>query len=93
MIFEEILQVVDQLSENDRQRLRQYLDQNKEQIRLARGLTPEERIQRLNAALDAIREGLTHKELDEMTAAMNEEYIEPWDESEWTDSSIFSIRM
>ena len=48
-------------------------------------LTPEERTQRLNAALDALADGLNQVQLDEMTAAMTEEYIEAWDESVWTE--------
>ena len=45
-------------------------------------LIPKERTQRLNAALDAMADGLNQVQLDEMTAAMTEEYIEAWDESE-----------
>ncbi len=39
----------------------------------------------LMRAVDEIREGLTEAEIDEMIAAMNEEYIEPFDESEWQE--------
>ncbi len=55
---------------------------------LRRKLTVDEareRTRRLNAALDKMREGLTQEQLDEMTAAMTEKYIEPWDESEWRE--------
>ena len=44
-------------------------------------LTPEERTRRLNAALDAMGDGLSQDQLNEMT----EEYIEEWDESEWAE--------
>ena len=47
--------------------------------------TPEERTRRLNAALDAMRDGLSQDQLNEMTAAMTEEHIEEWDESEWVE--------
>ena len=40
-------------------------------------------MQQLNAALDAMGDGLSQAQLQEMTAAMTEEYIEAWDESEW----------
>ena len=30
-------------------------------------------------------DGLSQVQLDEMTAAMTEEYIKDWDESEWAD--------
>ena len=38
-------------------------------------LIPKERTQRLNAALDAMADGLIQVQLDEMTAAMTEEHI------------------
>ena len=41
-------------------------------------------MRRLNAALDAMGEGMSQAQLDEMTAAMTEDYIEAWDESLWT---------
>ena len=81
MILEEILRAVAELNDEERQQLRQYLDQVPEKASL---LTPEERMQRLNAALDAMGDDLNQTQLDEMTAAMTEEYIEAWDESEWT---------
>jgi hypothetical protein len=81
MTFEEILVAVDQLSQEERQRLRQYLDQTQ----ITSTHTPEERIQIMDAAATAIREGLTLEEPEQMITAMNEEYIENWDESEWTD--------
>lgn len=45
---------------------------------------PKEKTRRLNAALDLLGDGLTETQLDEMTAAMTEDYIEAWDESVWT---------
>lgn len=84
MTFEEVLQVVDQLNDEERQRLHQYLDQQAQSIK-AHPLSAEERIQRLNAAMDAMRDGLSQEELDEMTAAMNEDYIEAVDDSLWED--------
>ena len=81
MIFEEILRATTKLNDEERQMLRQHIDQIPEK---ASQLPPKERTQRLNAALDAMGDGLSQVQLDEMTAAMTEEYIEPWDESEWT---------
>ena len=80
MIFEDILRAVDELNDEERRLLRQHIDQRPEK---PAGLTPKERMRRLNAAFDAMSEGLTQAQLDEMTAAMTEDYIEPWDESEW----------
>ena len=45
-------------------------------------------MRRLNAALDAMGEGMSQAQLDEMTAAMKEDYIEAWDESVWTQRPI-----
>ncbi len=75
------MRVVDELNDEERRLLRQHIDQRSEKP--AR-LTPKERTRRLNAAFDAMSEGLTQAQLDEMTAAMTEDYIEPWDESERT---------
>ena len=81
MIFEEILRAVDELNDEERRLLRQHIDQRPKK---PAGLTPKERMRRLNAALDAMSEGLSQAQLDEMTAAMTEDYIEAWDESVWT---------
>ena len=47
-------------------------------------LSPKERMRRLNAAFDMMSAGLSQAQLDDMTAAMTEDYVEAWDESEWT---------
>ena len=53
------------------------------QRRLDSGVS--EKTRQLIAALDKMREGLTQAQLDEMTAAMTEKYIKPWDESMWIE--------
>jgi uncharacterized protein YeeX (DUF496 family) len=78
MMLDELMRAVDELSEEELRQLRDYVNQ-----RHVNNLSADERIQMLEEAADAIREGLTPEELDEMIAAMNEEYIEPWDEAEW----------
>ena len=80
MILEEILRAVTELTDEERQLLRRHMNRVPEK---ASPLPPKERTQRLNAALDAMGDGLDQVQLDEMTAAMTEEYIEAWDESEW----------
>lgn len=82
MILTEIFRAVDELSDAERKELRRYIDEGPKTTSL---LTPEERTRRLHAALLAMGEGLNQAQLDEMTAAMTEKYIEPWDESEWTE--------
>ena len=81
MIFEEILRAVDELNDEERRLLRQRIDRLPKK---PAQLTPKERMRRLNAALDAMSEGMSQAQLDEMTAAMTEDYIEAWDESLWT---------
>lgn len=89
MTLQELMRAIDHLSRPELDQLRQYIDQREKeqerQIHPARGDTPQERVRRLDAAAAAIREGLTQEELDEMTAAMNAEYIEPFDEDVWKD--------
>ena len=63
--------------------MRQYINQVSEKASQLQILkAPKERTQRLNAALDALGDGLSQVQLDEMTAAMTEEYIEAWDDSD-----------
>ena len=84
MTLREIKQAIDQLSVRQLTSLRQYIDEREQQIQQSgRGATPEERIERLRAARAALVEGLSDEDLAEMTAAMNEEYIEPSDDGLW----------
>jgi DNA-binding ferritin-like protein len=89
MTLQDLMQAIDYLSKQELHQLRQYIDEREKeqekQTHPARGATPQERVRRLQAAAAAIREGLTREELDEMTAAMNAEYIEPFDEDVWKD--------
>lgn len=82
--LEEIKQAIAELTPAERAELRIYLEQV-ESPPAVNGLSPEERARRLDAAFEQFREGLTPEQLEEMTEAMNEEYIEPWDENEWKD--------
>ena len=81
MIFEEVLHAVDEMTDEERRRLQQHIDRLPKK---STQLTPKERMRRLNAAFDAMGEGMSQAQLDEMTAAMTEDYIEAWDESVWT---------
>ncbi|MCY3857498.1 MAG: hypothetical protein OXG25_01175 [Gammaproteobacteria bacterium] len=74
MSREDILRAIAQLNLEERQQLRSYLNQVPQKASL---LTPEERTQRLNAAQDAMGEGLSQIVLDDMTTAMTENHIEP----------------
>jgi hypothetical protein len=85
MTLQDVMKVVDRLSPEELRELRQYIEQREGIPWPAQELTPEERIRRLDAAVEAIREGMTQAELDDMTAAMNAEYIEPFDEDVWNE--------
>lgn len=74
MHLEDILRAVARLTAEERQQLRDYLGRVPEQSPL---LSPEDRMQRLNAVFDALGDGLSPTELDSMTAAMTEEYSQP----------------
>ena len=84
MTFDELLKAVDGLSPDERQRLRDYINRH-ESGQLQE--TPVEAgvldIDSLFRAFDEIRAGFTKEELAEVIEAMNAEYIEPLDESEW----------
>ena len=74
MCLEDIIHVVPRLNAVERQQLRDYLDQLPGK---SPRLSPEERMKRLNAAFDAMGEGLSPAELEDMTAAMTGESSNP----------------
>lgn len=86
MMLDELMKAVDRLSNEELRQLRDYVNQRhtdeEEETEL---LTGTMNVDALMRAVDEIREGLTEAEIDEMIAAMNEEYIEPFDESEWQE--------
>ncbi|MBI5958456.1 MAG: hypothetical protein HY866_06975 [Chloroflexi bacterium] len=85
MTLQEMIKAIDLLHPDELRQLRSYIDQRESAVRHAYELSPEERIQRMDAAVEVIREGMTQAELDEMIEAMNAEYIEPFDEELWKD--------
>lgn len=85
MTLQEVIKVVDTLSPEELRELRMYLDQREGTVQPALELAPEERARQLDEAFERLREGLTQKQIDEMTEAMNAEYIAPFDEDVWKD--------
>jgi hypothetical protein len=85
MNLRDVIKVVDQLSPEELRELRDYINQREAQTSSEPVLSPEERIRRLDEAAKAIREGLTEEEWKQIENDMNAEYIEPWDEAEWSD--------
>jgi hypothetical protein len=84
MILADVFKLVDQLSSAVLREVRAYIDEREQQVSKPE-MTPEQRFRRLEEGFAGIREGLSEEELAELTDAMNAEYIEPWDESEWQD--------
>jgi hypothetical protein len=82
MTLAEVIKAVDKLSPDEIRQLRDYLDKRETQAH-PHNLSVEERIRLLDKAFDRLREGLTEAELKDITEAINAEYIEPWDDSEW----------
>lgn len=79
MTLQELFEAVNNLSYAELSQLRRYVDEREQVVRPAHPLPPEERIRHLDAAAAAIREGLTEEQMTGMIAAMNEEYVEPFD--------------
>lgn len=80
-----VKEAVDHLSPEELRELREYLERRAAEILTQHPLSPKERIRRLDEAARAIRESFNEAEWEAIEKAMNEEYIEPWDKSEWTD--------
>jgi hypothetical protein len=85
MTLQDVIRAVDRLSSEERRELREYLEQRESTERVAQELSPQERARRLREGFAKLREGLSEAELDEIIEAMNAEYIEPVDESQWKD--------
>jgi len=79
-----IMPIVENLSREERRILRDYIDgRDLEEATELRPGTMD--VDKLIIAIDKIREGMSEAEIDAMVAAMNEEYIEPFDEDEWRE--------
>ena len=76
-----LLEAIDQLEPEELEQVKQRIELHRTQLELGikRGETPEERVAILHAALAEFREGITDEEWQEISAAMNSEYIEPED--------------
>ncbi len=79
--LQDMLQAVDQLLPEELRKLSDYVRQREAQ--LIPMLPVEERIRLMDEAAHVIRAGFSEAEWAQIERDMNEEYIEPWDESEW----------
>ena len=78
MTLNDIKHAVATLSESERAELLDFI----ETLPLAT-LTKEERVRRFQAFIDSVQETMTPEQIEEAVEAMNEDYIEPWNEEEW----------
>jgi len=78
MTLQELIQAIDALPPEDLRRLREHIQQREQKHGLRAGTMD---IDALLQAARAIRADMNEVEFDEMIVAMNEEYIEPTDES------------
>ncbi|MDZ4672487.1 MAG: hypothetical protein SH821_16620 [Phototrophicales bacterium] len=74
VMFEELLQMVDKLDDEQLNRLRSRIEQRQQK----QGF----QIDGLLDIIDDFRQGLSQSDLDEMFEAMNQEYIEPLEADE-----------
>lgn len=74
MRLDDILRSVSRLTAEELQQLRDYLDRVPEK---PPRLSPEERMRRLNAAFEALGEGFSPAELENLVVAMTGESSEP----------------
>jgi uncharacterized protein YeeX (DUF496 family) len=84
MTVKEMIARLDELTPDEIAELQGEIERRRNAAR-EHSISPAERVRRLDDAFDRLRDGLTDEEIDEITNAMNEEYIEPWDETEWQD--------
>ncbi len=76
MNLQDMKAAVAQLSPEEVQELRDYLEQVATTLPTQEPLAAEERIRRLDEAAAAIRSGFSDSEWDAIEKAMNEEYVE-----------------
>jgi hypothetical protein len=76
MIFTEVIKAVDDFSPDQLCRLREYIQQREQQIKLKAGTV---NMDELLEGLEEMRAGLINEQFREIERAMNEEYIESLD--------------
>lgn len=82
MTLDDVIKLLDDLSDAELRTLRQAIDLRTEPEALRAGTMDVDAL--LSAAAE-LTDDLTESEVEEMVAAMNEEYIEPVDDAVWRD--------
>lgn len=78
MSLEQLLHQIDQLTGDELRQLQEHIERRRREA-------AEERVRAFDEVVAALREGLTEQEIEEIIAAINAEYIEPFDDSQWRD--------
>jgi hypothetical protein len=81
MNLQDVKDAIQALSNEEQRELLQYMMELTPIV--AHTLSAEERITKLDKASQIIRTGLDDAQWQIAENAMNEEYVEQWDESEW----------
>jgi hypothetical protein len=75
MTLQEVFALIDSLSDDEVQAIREYIEQ--------RNL--EKWLNAFNEAVEALQEGLTEEEVSEIVSAITTETIHPVDDNSWRD--------
>ena len=78
MTLAEVMKAVDELSQEELRQLREYIQQQEHKH-------GELDIEALEEVFAELREGFSEHDLEELEWAMNVEYVEPVDDSEWKE--------
>jgi hypothetical protein len=78
MVLSDVLKIVDRFSKEDLRQLREYIEGREQEQEV---IAPTFDLQALLSGLEEMRAGITEAEFHEIERAMNEEYVEPLDES------------
>lgn len=81
MNLHEIITAMQQLDPNQLQQLKSYMDEIESHEPVPETATLD--VEAVQRAVAKMHEGLTEADIDEITQAMNQEYIEPVSEDEW----------
>jgi uncharacterized alpha-E superfamily protein len=84
MTVKEMIARLDELTPDEMAELQSEIERRKHATP-AHVISPAERVRRMRAAAQAIREGFSDDEWAKVEKAINEEYLEPLDDDIWRD--------
>jgi uncharacterized alpha-E superfamily protein len=84
MTVKEMIARLDELTPAEMTELQGEIERRRNAAR-EHSISPAERVRRMRAAAQAIREGFSDDEWAVVERAINEEYVEPMDDEAWRD--------